>query len=199
MPPWSQASSSMARLPQAEESSSSDTAAPNGSACCWGKAARHSRTPLSLITTFPWKYFVKYLTFDLPALTVRLETFFPLQSDSGKYSILLKKIAHFISFTHYDSLSPLLSVYSDGTPKYAMQSETYLSWKHMASHLCPLLIFLRDCICLVFFFPEKLSPCFKWQISVHWDIYAKMNEEEMNSTKTNATCKWNLCFSHIVT
>lgn len=68
----------------------------------------------------------------------------PLKPDPGKYSILLKKMAPFISFTHYDPLSPLLSVYSDGSPKYAIQPETYLSWKQRASHLCPLLTFPRD-------------------------------------------------------
>lgn len=36
--------------------------------------------------------------------------FFNLQSDSGTYSILLKKTAHFISFTCYDSSFPLLAV-----------------------------------------------------------------------------------------
>lgn len=58
------------------------------------------------------------------------------------------KIAHFvISSTYYGSQSPSLSDYSNAIPEYAIQSEPYLSWKHVpqASHLCPLLIFLRYC------------------------------------------------------
>lgn len=49
------------------------------------------------------------------------------------------------------TLSSLLFVPSDDIPKYAVQTENYITWKHRASDQCSLLIFPKDSIYTFFF------------------------------------------------
>lgn len=98
--------------------------------------------------------------------------FFYFKSGSGKYSILIKKITHFFSCIHYDSV-PFAVCPFRWHSKICSTIRQISKLKAQGFSPMPPVNLSKGLH--LYFFSEKLSLCFKWQISGHWDSYAKMN------------------------